>query len=77
MARTEAKHAQRVSALELYDTAGWTVVALDGQLGDASDDDCKARNGKEYSIAEAKVEMNSVKTHPNCTLSFMPRVPNE
>ena len=74
IARTEAKHAQRVSALELYDEAGWRVVALDGQLGDASDDDCKARNGKEYSIAEAKVEMNSPITHPNCTLSFMPKV---
>ena len=74
IARTEAKHAQRVSALELYDEAGWTVIALDGLLGDASDEDCKARNGKEYTIEEAKVEMNSNITHPNCTLTFIPKV---
>ena len=74
IARTEAKHAQRVSALELYDEAGWTVIALDGLLGDASDEDCKARNGKEYTIEEAKVEMNSAITHPNCTLTFIPKV---
>ena len=74
IARTEAKHAQRVSALELYDEAGWTVIALDGLLGDASDEDCKARNGKEYTIEEAKVEMNSSITHPNCTLTFIPKV---
>ena len=75
IARTEAKHAQRVSALELYDEAGWTVVALDAQLGpEVSDPDCIARNGREFSVAEAKIETQAASVHPNCTLAWMPKV---
>ena len=76
VARTEAKHAQRVSALALYDEAGWEVQALDGQLGDASDPDCIARNGKTFTVEAAASETDSAVTHPNCTLSWLPVIKN-
>ena len=76
VARTEAKHAQRVSALALYDEAGWEVEARDAQLGDdVSDPDCIARNGKRYTVEDAANETDMASVHPNCTLSWMPVVP--
>ena len=76
VARTEAKHAQRVSSLKTYDEAGWQVMALDAQLGDdVSDPDCIARNGKTFTVEEAEEETDSAATHPNCTLSWLPHIP--
>ena len=76
VARTEAKHAQRVSALATYDEAGWEVMALDAQLGDdVSDPDCIARNGQTFTVEEAAAETDSAATHPNCTLTWVPHIP--
>ena len=66
VARTEAKHAQRVSSLATYDEAGWEVMALDAQLGDdVSDPDCIARNGQTFTVEEAAEETDSASVHPN------------
>ena len=76
VARTEAKHAQRVSSLATYGEAGWQVMALDAQLGDdVSDPDCIARNGKTFTVEEAAAETDSASVHPNCTLTWVPVVP--
>ena len=76
VARTEAKHAQRVSSLATYDEAGWQVMALDAQLGDdVSDPDCIARNGKIFTVEDAARETDSATVHPNCTLTWVPHIP--
>ena len=76
VARTEAKHAQRVSSLATYGEAGWEVMALDAQLGaDVSDPDCIARNGQTFTVEEAAKETDSASVHPNCTLTWIPHIP--
>ena len=75
IARTETKHAQNVSSLEVYgesDTIG-RVQIVDGQLP-TSDEFCIERNqlgtGESITIAEAW----TLDDHPNNTLSFVPVV---
>ena len=71
IARTETLHAQRVSTLAAYEESGAfsTVIAFDNRLG-YDDDDCMARDGTEFTFAEAEAEMDA--EHPNGTLSFAP-----
>lgn len=71
IARTETLHAQRVSTLAAYEESGAfsTVIAFDNRLGH-DDDDCMARDGTEFTFAEAEAEMDA--EHPNGTLSFAP-----
>lgn len=70
IARTETIEAQRISSLKMYEDspAVKKVVAFDGD-GDAT---CAARNGTEYTFADAETE--SAATHPNCVLSWAPVV---
>ena len=75
IARTETKWAQNTSSLVAYENSAdiTKVVAYDAQLGASrSDPDCIARNGREFLIKDAKVELS--KEHPNGTLSFAPIV---
>ena len=75
IARTETKWAQNESSLVAYEAAEdiTKVVAYDAQLGASrSDPDCIARNGREFNIKDARVELS--KEHPNGTLSFAPIV---
>lgn len=71
IARTETLHAQRMSTLAAYEASGAfsTVIAFDNRLGH-DDDDCVARDGAEFTFAEAEAEMMA--EHPNGTLSFAP-----
>ena len=73
IARTETKHAQRVSQLEAYQGSDVIqgVIAVDAQLGE-TDDDCMARNGQVFTIQEAQAEMDE--EHPNGTLDFVPNI---
>lgn len=73
IARTETKHAQNVASLEAY-RASDNVTAIqlvDGQLGDRSCDECRARDGQVVSIDEAELIMREHE-HPNGTLSLTP-----
>jgi HK97 family phage portal protein len=71
IARTETLHAQRTSTLAAYEGSGAfsTVIAFDNRLG-YDDDDCMARDGTEFTFAEAEAEADA--EHPNGTLSFAP-----
>ena len=75
IARTETKHAQNVSSLEVYGASDTIsrVQIVDGQLP-TSDDFCIERNqlgtGESISIEEAW----TLDDHPNNTLSFVPVV---
>ena len=77
IARSEIKHAQRVSSMRLYDTIPEVqlVRVFDAVLGD-TDPDCEARNGREVDLATADAMITSPVTHPNCTLDFAPIVVN-
>ena len=71
IARSEIKHAQRVSSMRLYDTIPEVqlVRVFDAVLGD-TDPDCEARNGREVDLATADAMITSPVTHPNCTLGL-------
>lgn len=66
--RTETLHAQRLASLDAYDDSPVVeaVIALDGD----QDEDCAARNGKRFSIDDARAEQE----HPNGTLTWLPAV---
>ena len=75
IARTETKWSQNESSLVAYELSPdiTEVVAFDAQLGpDRSDPDCIARNGRTFTIKQARSEMG--REHPNGTLSFAPIV---
>jgi len=78
IARTETHNAQRVSTVSGYETSGVvdTVRAIDAKYGD-TDEVCMERNGKEFTLEEARVETEL--EHPNGTLDWEPiiRTPNE
>lgn len=72
-ARTEARHAYNNAALDVWELSGIKQVrAYDGLGGVTGKTDpiCLARNGKIYSIAEARRE--DAQEHPNGTLGFTP-----
>ena len=73
IARTETKHAQNVSSLEVYSKAENVsrIQVFDAQKGD-TDADCEAMNGRIVTIAEA--QSIPPLDHPNCTRSFAPIV---
>ena len=77
IARSEIKHAQRVSSMRMYDSMPEVqlVLVFDAVLGD-TDPDCEARNGREVDLATADAMITSPMTHPNCTLDFAPIVVN-
>lgn len=68
IARTETLEAQRHSSIGMYEDSPVikACVAFDGD----KDAECAARNGSEYSFAEASIQANG--THPNCVLAFGP-----
>lgn len=68
IARTEIMHSTRKAQLETFkaDPSVNTVIALDGD----EDEDCAARNGGEFTLDDAAIEMDA--EHPNGTLSFAP-----
>jgi hypothetical protein len=68
IARTETLEAQRHSSISGYEDSPVVkaCVAFDGD-GDAV---CIARNGNEYTFAEASAQADG--THPNCVLAFGP-----
>ena len=75
IARTETKWSQNESSLVAYELSPdiTEVVAFDAQLGpDRSDPECIARNGRTFTIKQARSEMG--REHPNGTLSFAPIV---
>ena len=75
IARTETKWSQNESSLVAYDLSPdiTEVVAFDAQLGpDRSDPECISRNGRTFTIKQARSEMG--REHPNGTLSFAPIV---
>ena len=78
IARTETHNAQRVSTVSGYESSGVvdTVRAIDAKYGD-TDEVCMERNGKEFTLEEARVETEL--EHPNGTLDWEPiiRTPNE
>ena len=71
VARTETKHAQRVSVLRGYAESGVVkrVIVLDARLGD-SDEDCEYWNGRTVTLDEA--EALAAAEHPNGTRDFAP-----
>lgn len=73
IARTETKYAQNVSTLAAYTKSDVVraVRAYDNQTG-FGDDECTARDGREYPISEAGGLTAS--EHPNGTLSWGPVV---
>lgn len=68
IARTEIMHSTRKAQLETFraDQNVNMVVAFDGD----EDEDCAARNGGEFTLDDASIEMDA--EHPNGTLSFAP-----
>lgn len=71
IARTETKWAQNVSAMAAYKEAGAErLLAFDAQGRGEHDEECRARNGTEFTYEEAQLELAS--EHPNGTLSFAP-----
>lgn len=65
IARTELMDAYNASALFSYADAGVrTVQAIDGDM----DEECAARDGREFSIADA----DGIQDHPNGTLDWVP-----
>lgn len=68
IARTETLHAQRLASLDAYASSDVVtgVVAIDGDY----DEVCAARNGREFTIAAARLEDE----HPNGTLTWAPTV---
>lgn len=67
IARTEVLNAQRQASLDGYRQAEITLVqAFDGE----SDEECSARNGEDFTLADAQIEADS--THPQCVLGFAP-----
>ena len=65
IARTELMDAYNAASLASYGDAGITMVqAIDGD----QDDECAARNGREFSVTEAE----NVSDHPNGTLDWVP-----
>lgn len=65
IARTETMNVYNASALGSYGQYGVErVQALDGD----KDEECAARDGKDYSLAEA----NDISDHPNGTLDWVP-----
>lgn len=73
IARTETKHAQNEATLRAYEQSDVVtgVRAWDNQTG-FNDADCTERDGKIFTILEARVEES--KEHPNYTLSWSPEV---
>lgn len=73
IARTETRFGVNKSSMELYRNAPEIsdVVAIDGE----DDPECSERNGTQYTFAEAEAE--DAKTHPNCTLRWVPVVTGE
>ena len=71
IARTETMHAQNVSTLTAYENVDeiLQVEAKDNQIG-FDDEDCSARDGQIFSLAEAK----AISDHPNGTLLWLPVV---
>lgn len=73
ISRTETKFSQNESSLRAYEAHEdiTHVLAYDAQLGvDRSDPDCVARNGRTFTLAQARVELG--KEHPQGTLSMAP-----
>lgn len=68
IARTEIMHSTRKAQIETFraDSRVDMVVAFDGD----EDPDCAARNGTEFTLADADIEIGA--EHPNGTLSFAP-----
>jgi len=88
VAGRHARTAVRTEIRDLYNTANldaWSavgvrsVIASDGHGGLTGETDkaCLARNGKRYTVAQARNLEHSPVTHPNCTLAFQPFVPKE
>lgn len=76
--RSEVRDLYNEATLDAWEAAGMKQVrASDGHggLSGVTDADCKARDGKVYSIAQARAENHSPVTHPRCTLSWVPIVP--
>lgn len=70
IARTETLNAQRLASITAYEQSPvvTATLALDGD----DDPDCAARNGREFTFAEARDE--TAKEHPNGTLAWTPVV---
>lgn len=67
IARTESMRILNQAQMESYRETGITqVIAVDGD----EDDECAARNGRVFSLAEAEAE--NLREHPNGTLSWDP-----
>ena len=68
IARTETHWAQNQSTIEATQASGVEYVqAVDDQIGHG-DEDCAARNGQVYAIADAA----GIEDHPNGTLMWVP-----
>lgn len=75
--RSEMRQIGNLASLDSWESVGVThVIASDGRGGltGKTDPDCIARNGRRYTIDEARAEEHSPITHPNCTLAFRPDV---
>jgi hypothetical protein len=74
IARTETKYAQNISSLTVYEASPNVsrLLAFDAQGVGESDADCEARNGRMFTVSEARYELSL--EHPNGTLSFAPVV---
>ena len=67
IARTESMRILNQAQMESYRESGITqVIAVDGD----EDEECAARNGNTYTLAEAEAE--NLREHPNGTLSWDP-----
>lgn len=72
IARSETRDAYNFGTLLAVEKAGLKYVrAKDAQKG-PTDAECEERNGKLYTVKEARVEMSPKKTHTRCTLEFEP-----
>ena len=71
IARTETKHAQRVSTLHGIRESGVSerVIVVDNRLG-YDDEDCTYWDGREVSLSEAEALIEE--EHPNGTRDFVP-----
>lgn len=73
--RTVTRDLYNGASLDAYEAVGIThAIAHDGfgGLSGKTDPDCVARNGKRYTLAEAREQEHSPVTHPNCTLHWTP-----
>lgn len=76
--RSEVRDLYNEATLDAWELAGMTHVrASDGHGGltGRTDADCVARNGRVYTIKQARLENHSEVTHPRCTLGWQPIVP--